>query len=50
MHFLPVGGSSGVRLRADFVLGGAHVEGNTQLLIQLYHSISCIIPQYVQVI
>jgi len=25
-------------------LGGAHVEGNTQLLIQLYHSTSCIIP------
>jgi hypothetical protein len=31
-------------IRADFVLGGAHVEGNTQLIIQLYHSISCIIP------
>ena len=44
MHFLSVGGSSGVSLRADFVLGGAHVEGNTQLLIQLYHSTSCIIP------
>ena len=27
-------------LRADFVLGGAHVEGHIQLLIQLYHSIS----------
>ena len=38
--FSLVRGSSGVSLRADFVLGGAHVEGHIQLLIQLYHSIS----------